>query len=70
MSDSTRCFVGVMECGCRVAIVVDSRDKFTRAAVNDFLKRGYSIETTTVEAHRANPIKRCIHESAVERTTR
>lgn len=64
MSDTDRCFIGVMDCGCRVAVIVDGRDAFTRRAVNDMLKRGYGIETTTVAGHRANPIKNCTHKTA------
>lgn len=56
-------YVGVMPCGCWVAIVVDTGDALTRKAVAEFMRRGYTIERTTVAVARER-LHRCVHRTA------
>jgi len=45
------CYIGIKECGCVVAVVIDRAEykKDTAKSVADFIKRGYRVEAAVLE---------------------
>lgn len=67
LQEATHAYVGILSCGCCVAAVVDTADKFTAKEVAGFIRRGYVVERKPMEWVRKN-LRRCIHEKAKNRT--
>ena len=61
LAKATHAYVGILPCGCCVAAVVDTGDKFTAKEVAGFIRRGDTVERQTIEWVRQN-LHRCTHE--------
>ena len=63
IAKATHAYVGILPCGCCVAAVVDTGDKFAAKDVAGFIRRGYTVERQPIEWVRQN-LHRCIHQKA------
>jgi len=63
LAKATHCYVGILPCGCCVAAVVDTGDRFTAKETAEFIRRGYTVERKPIEWVREN-LHRCIHQKA------
>ena len=61
LAKATHAYVGILPCGCCVAAVVDTGDKFAAADVARFIREGLKVERQTVEWVREN-LRRCVHQ--------
>ena len=57
-------YIGRRSCGCIMAAVVDTGDKFTATSVADFIKSGLVIERVTSQYVRDN-LSHCPHGNPV-----
>jgi len=63
LGEAKHAYVGIKPCGCCVAAVVDTGDKFTGKAVSEFIRSGLKIERQPMEWVRQHLYK-CTHKEA------
>lgn len=65
MSDSDKAYMGRRSCGCVVALLTDiGPARETKASLKDWMRRGLSVEVTTVGEARPQMVWDCPHPKA------
>ena len=65
MSEARFAYIGIKDCGCTVAVTVDTPEDKTSVAqdVSDFVKCGYTVQRVSVDEARAR-LQCCIHQES------